>query len=72
MLDKNFALGACLAASVVICFIAGVTTFRLNETKALTDMVSKGADPQAAACALSNNSTSNNVCMTLATRSINK
>ncbi len=68
MLDKNLTVGIVMLAIVSVCLIVMITVFHLNETQALTEMVSKGADPQAAACALNNNSTANNVCMTIATR----
>jgi thiamine monophosphate kinase len=48
--------------------IVGVSYVNVTDTKAISDMVAKGADPQAAACSVNKNATSSNVCLTLASK----
>lgn len=68
-MDKTFVAGCVCVAVVLLGITAGITYANINKTKAMADMVSKGADPQAAYCALDGvNSVNQQVCVTLATR----
>lgn len=69
-MDRTTVSVVAMICFTVMALIAGVSYVKTTDTKAITEMVQKGADPQAAACALNVGSGSaNNVCMALAARS---
>jgi hypothetical protein len=68
-MDKTIVILMALVFSGLIGLMVCVSYVKTTDTKAIADMVAKGADPQAAACALGVASGSNNnVCMTLAAK----
>jgi hypothetical protein len=67
-MDRTLVSIIAMCCLTVMSLIAGVSYVNVTDTKAISDMVAKGADPQVAACALNKNSTSSNVCMTLASK----
>ena len=69
-MDRTTVSIVAMICATVMVLIAGVSYVKTTDTKAISDMVAKGADPQVAACALNvGASSSNNVCMTLAAKS---
>ena len=67
-MDRTTVSIVAMICATVMVLIAGVSYVKTTDTKAISDMVAKGADPQAAACALNVNASVSNVCLTLATK----
>lgn len=68
-MDRTTVSIAAMICATIVVLIVGVSFVKTTDTKAITDMVAKGADPQAAACALNVGAgASNNVCMALAAK----
>lgn len=68
-MDRTTVSIVAMICATVMVLIAGISYVKTTDTKAITYMVAKGADPQAAACALNSGmSSANNVCMTLAAK----
>jgi len=66
-MDKNGLVQAISICICVLALISGVTYTVQNKQNAMTEMVSKGADPQAVACAVDGvNSMNQQVCTALA------
>jgi len=70
-MDKTFVAGAVCALIAVLSAVTGITYASVNKTKAMVEMVSKGANPMSVHCAVDGINTSNQqVCVTLASQGI--
>jgi hypothetical protein len=67
-MDRTLVSITAMCCLTVMTLIVGVSYVNVTDTKAISDMVAKGADPQAAACSVNKNATSSNVCLTLASK----
>jgi hypothetical protein len=67
-MDRTLVSIIAMGCLTAMTLIVGVSYVNVTDTRAISDMVAKGADPQAAACAVNKNATSSNVCLTIASK----
>lgn len=69
-IDKTFVAGFLCVVVIALSLIGGVTYANINKYHAMQEMVSKGANPQAVACAVNGvDSMNQQVCTALAINS---